>query len=440
MKKSVCVLIAVLIFLTSWGCADANDDNSFPVSSDLSSEPSNSEESISETNEIENLIAEFSDLEEHTGAPEIVENLTVADARIIISGTCEIGSVVYLTVNGIITKTIASDEGTFIIETTVGKGDSPQPAFIYARTDGKAVSEPAATSIKYTCFNECPYQSIVRIGSDGWLFFTNTEPQYTNNETLSSNRKNRITSKITERTNMLEEHGIKLVYVLIPNPNEIYSEYMPQDVVKGTVCYREEIAEALSEGGAIVLDMGETIRSLKGGEFEIYHHTDSHWTEYAAYFAYKALCDQFVNDGFTGSAAREISEFGFINEYRAAGDLYYDLGLDEYALKVNSTFSYITFETPVNLPKYSADDRSRINDDCMEYMEFHNESGENKSSFIMLRDSYSIMLFDWLAESCDSSYYKPLWDFGFDINEIISLDVDYVIYFITDMNLNNIIK
>jgi hypothetical protein len=58
----------------------------------------------------------------------------------------------------------------------------------------------------------------------------------------------------------------------------------------------------------------------------------------------------------------------------------------------------------------------------------------------MMRDSYSIMLFDWLAERASDSYFKKLWDFDFDINEITTLGVDYIIYFVTDLNLNNVLK
>lgn len=441
MKKALClILILVLAFLSGCGKGDtetssgATGDESKTVSGDASGETSFDETTI------QGLIDKYSHFEYQTDKPVIVDSLTVTDGRAVISGYCEENSEVYLVEKGNITQKITSYKGTYIIEIILSEKETSKEVDIYAITEGKAVSRPVQTAVSYKNYVECEYQHYVRVGKAGWLFFTNTEPQYTNNEGLSENRKSRIISRIQSRVSNLSQQGTKIIYVLIPNPNEIYSEYMPEEIIKGTVSYREEIASALSEGGATVIDMGETLKNLKGGEFELYHRTDSHWTEYAAYFAYKAICEQFASDGFSGASPRDISEFGFKNERRAAGDLYFDLGLDETSFKTHSTFSDITFETPVDLPKYSADDRSRINDDCMEYMEFHNSAGQNKPSVLMMRDSYSIMLFDWLAERCGSSYFKPLWEFQFDANEISSLGVDYVIYFITDMNLNSIIR
>lgn len=438
MRKISFVLVVLMAF-SLFACAGSNGDNSLPDESLTPSDVQSSETSYDE-GKIADLIAKYSHLGSATEKCVVLESKTVADGRAIISGYCEEGSDIYLAEGGNVTQVIKSHKGTYIIEINFAKGEKRKELEIYAKTEGKGVSEPVSAALRYSASAEGEFQHYVRVGKEGWLFFTNTEPQYTNNEHLAENRKNRITSRIRDRVSTLAEIGTKIIYVFIPNPNEVYSEYMPDEVEKGSVILREEVAKALSDAGATVIDMGETLKGLKGGEFEVYHRTDSHWTEYAAYFAYKALCDKFVSDGFTGAAPRDISEFNFTNEFRAAGDLYFDLGLDEYEFKVYSTFSDISFDAPVNLPKYAANDRSRINDDCMKEMTFHNANGSNKPSFIMMRDSYSIMLFDWLAERASDSYFKKLWDFDFDINEITTLGVDYIIYFVTDLNLNNVLK
>lgn len=452
MKKIAFLLILVLLFTVS--CAE-NVDNEKTSSSpadvsvaesegESSTEEKSSDSEVSEEpsepeivyTDMTSLRAAYADGEK-TASPVIAEVKTVEDGRIIIAGTCEEGAKVYFAEGDRILGHANSDHGTFIIEHILRKADSPLPVGIYAVNEGKQVSDAAEERLKYAYNDGLDVASWVWVGSDGWLFFNNTGDQYTNNSKLSSRSVKRINETVGGRAKSLAAKGKKLVYVLIPNPNELYSEFMPESIVKGTVCLRDEVASALTDAGVTVINMGDTLREHMNDGFEMYHHTDSHWTEYSAYWTYVELCKLFTADGYD-SSPRDISEFGFANEFRKAGDLYYDLGMNIDLFEVESTFSHIKFDTPVNLPKYKSDKYTQINDDCTNYMEFHNGDSKNKPSYLMMRDSYSIMLFDWLAERAANSYYKPLWDFEY--NESNYDNVDYVIYFVCDMNLTSVIR
>ena len=109
-------------------------------------------------------------------------------------------------------------------------------------------------------------------------------------------------------------------------------------------------------------------------------------------------------------------------------------------LRFRSTFSHITFTTPIDRLKYDHEEATVINNDNMDQMDFTNPDGEGKPSFLMLRDSYSIMLFDWLAERASESHYKPLWEFEISAEDAAALGVDYIIVFVCDMNLNSVLR
>ncbi len=444
MKKLIFLLILVILFTVSCGSAvdtpettssQADESHYEDVSSESVSEETSAPDIKIET--ASDLFELFSAFDEKTAAPVIAETKTVEDGRIIIAGSCEENADVWLIEDEKILARSASDHGTFIIEYNLRKADSPLPVALYAVAPGKNVSDKTEETMRYTCHNGLDVAPWVWVGTNGWLFFNNTEAQYTNNDHLSSRSLNRIKENIGKRVQSLAAKGKKLVYVLIPNPNELEYASMPERIVKGTVCLRDEAAKALTDAGATVINMGDILKEHQNDGFEMFHHTDSHWTEYSAYWTYIELCKLFAADGYD-SAARDISEFGFENEFRKAGDLYYDLGMDISLFEVNSTFSHIKFDTPVDIAKYEAPDCTRINDRCTEYMEFHNKNGKDKPSFLMMRDSYSIMLFDWLAERANNSYYKPLWKFEYNESEYDN--VDYVIYFVCDMNLTNILR
>ena len=91
------------------------------------------------------------------------------------------------------------------------------------------------------------------------------------------------------------------------------------------------------------------------------------------------------------------------------------------------------------MPKYMTDNATRINEATMEYMEFSSGNSELPNIYVM-RDSYSVMMFDWIAERCQNVIYKPLWEFGFRTKEIENIDVDYVIYIICEMNIMSILR
>ena len=452
-KRLICLILLLCVFAVSCAKGDLNaesEDGTRTESdavSDESPEPGISGESgdVSADEQVplprtEAEVKHYRTGEERSAQVAVAEHITAEECRGIVGGTCPEGADVFAVLRSVVIGHAASSHGTFILELPLPQSASPLDIKLYCSEPEKSVSEPVAAKLQSNATGEYPAPGVVWVGKNGWLFFNNTEPQFTNNEPLSQRVKNRIINRTKQRVQGLANNGAELIYVLIPNPNELYPGEMPDGIEQGTVSLREQAAAALAEGGATVIDLGPALKAQLGNtEHELYHHTDSHWTEYSAYFAYKAICDEFAKR-FPAAAARDISEFGFAEEFREAGDLYYDLGMQKHLLKFRSTFSHITFGTPVDRLKYASNDATVINNENMEQMDFSNPEGEGKPSFLMLRDSYSIMLFDWLAERASGSHYKPLWEFGISVEEAAALGVDYVIVFICDMNLNSVLK
>ncbi len=382
-----------------------------------------------------------SDYAEETETPEITEYRTVADGRAVFSGTCEEGAVVYIESDGRFIHTSESHYGSFILEIPVSRQNSPMQVNIYAKTEGKALSEPVE-QIAYYRTDDPGISDWVWIGKDFRLFFSATGDNYYRNDVLSRDEEEYVRQRIAERVGWLEDNlGAKPIYILVPNPNEIYSEYMPDDLPAqpDMQSLHSQTAELLRQAGAVVIDMQPVLEQHKEDEFFIFHRTDSHWTEYAAFFAYTELFS-YISDSFPSSKPRPIEDFGFSNQKRQVGDLYTDLAMDETLLYEMTTFADIKFETPVSIPKHKNNESILIDDEPTKEHTFINPDGAGKPDVIIIRDSYSIMMFDFIAERCATTTLRAMWDFSFDRALFTELQVDYVIYIISDMNLKNLYK
>lgn len=409
---------------------------------------SESSETVSENQmELSNISIDMDSLtgsgyESKTESPVIVEYRTVSDGRAVFSGTCEEGAEVYAFVDGNAVLKTGSHHGSFLFELYFNSGDSPMTVSICAKSEEKALSDAVEKKSYYRCNDDGGLSEWVWVGDDYQLFFNATEENYYRNDRLDNEDSSFVKQRFSERVEWLDENlNATPIYILVPNPNEIYGERMPDYLEErpDSLSLHEQTAELLTEAGAVVIDMKPILEQHKNDEFYIYHHTDSHWTEYAAYFAYTELFN-YIAQEYSESTPKPFEDFGFANESHYAGDLYFDLGMDETLLYEMSTFSNINFETPVGFTKYRSEEATKIADEPTKEHTFVNTDGENKPNVVLMRDSYSIMMFDFIAERCATTTMLAMWDFNFDTERFTALDVDYVIYIICDMNLKNLYK
>ncbi len=74
----------------------------------------------------------------------------------------------------------------------------------------------------------------VLIGEDDWLFYTleNSLEKYQNRITLSPEQLSQITAYLTDINHWAKQNGKKFYFVIAPDKNKIYGEYMTNKVQK----------------------------------------------------------------------------------------------------------------------------------------------------------------------------------------------------------------
>lgn len=117
----------------------------------------------------------------------------------------------------------------------------------------------------------------VYIGKEGYLIQDYQEP----GEVLEDNI--RYLQAFAE-----ENPEIDMTFLIAPNVNEIYPEYLPAYAET----YSQELVidrlQTSLEGRMTVVDVTEALREHKGEA--LYYKTDHHWTTLGAYYAYEELC------------------------------------------------------------------------------------------------------------------------------------------------------
>jgi hypothetical protein len=70
----------------------------------------------------------------------------------------------------------------------------------------------------------------VTIGSDGWLFFNDTLPDYRKDNLYTQKELERIRQDVLFTQDYLSKQGIEFILFISPNKASIYGEHMPQNI------------------------------------------------------------------------------------------------------------------------------------------------------------------------------------------------------------------
>lgn len=88
--------------------------------------------------------------------------------------------------------------------------------------------------------------------------------------------------------------GASYVHLVPPNAHSVYPEDLPDDVRSGAVRPIQQLLSHLEETGSfarVVYPLADLL-AAKGGELPVYPRTDTHWTDYGQYLAYKRVMEE----------------------------------------------------------------------------------------------------------------------------------------------------
>ncbi len=136
--------------------------------------------------------------------------------------------------------------------------------------------------IKAKLFKSSNQERVV-LGSDGWLYYSESMHDYLGDDVISERRAWR-TARVMK---LIEEHcegkGAKFLFTIAPNKHTLYPEHMPTNYLKtDSATNYDKLLEDIAGQEVSFLDLREAFWS---DERVMYHRYDSHWNNEGATYA-----------------------------------------------------------------------------------------------------------------------------------------------------------
>lgn len=255
----------------------------------------------------------------------------------------------------------------------------------------------------------------VLLGTDGWLYFADTLPDYAGLGPLSEREIFSAARNLALINEYCEDQGAAFLFTVAPNKNSLYPEHMPAVPQNDLRSNADRLAESLAREGVSCLDLFSLFR---GQEETLYFKTDSHWNSKGAACA---------ADGINWALGRSSGYFEgpFTPEEVHKGDLYDMLYPAGDGLETDQVYGgERTFE-------YDAPIRSAENLTIMTH-------GGGEGSLLMFRDSFGNNLYPYLADSFDTALFSRSMPYRLDL--VSQREADYVVAELVERNLRYLIQ
>lgn len=253
----------------------------------------------------------------------------------------------------------------------------------------------------------------VILGSDGWLYFSDTLPDYMG-QGMSDTELRYLANDLALMQEYIESQGKHFIFTVAPNKNSIYSEHMPEYIEnRRSESNAARVGAYLDAAGVNYLDLFDIL----GNEENLYYKTDTHWNSRGAALAADGLLNMLDRGGDYSTASFAVSE-----EHR--GDLYemlYPAGrATETATVYGGELSYVCESDP------NGGNAITIKTSC--------DGGSG--GLMCWRDSFGIALYPYLAQSFVAATFSRSADYDLTLAD----SADTVIIELVERNLSNILS
>lgn len=250
----------------------------------------------------------------------------------------------------------------------------------------------------------------VILGKDGWLFFKDTLNDYTGTEQMSERELFSVAKNIELMNEYCQSTDRDFSFVIAPNKNSIYGQYMPNYGVKNDVGNAERLLKILSAAGIKSPDLFEAIR---GKNEQLYFKHDSHWNSKGA-----ALGADVINAAFDVKTDYFNGNFDKIQSH--SGDLFEMTYPSLTDTETDTVSAYLEFEF---VSKATRPDSITLE-----------TVSKSEGSLLAYRDSFGNLLFPYLAASYGECRFSRAVQYD------LTFDSDYVMVEIVERNLNYLLK
>ena len=280
----------------------------------------------------------------------------------------------------------------------------------------------------------------VEKGRDGWYFYTQDHNIEIASQTYPNFDEDMLAEILEQQTriqNKLQEQGIEYVLVLPPSKVSIYPENLAGGNYKISKTPVDILADYLEKNSDIkvVLVKDALLNAKMETQSQLYFKTDTHWTEYGAYIAYKKVVEDLRKWGmFSNNAAEVTFETGMQQgEFSAMLGDPSILGPEEtLKASINDAKAYELVDGELYHGFQSLIAKENIQD----WRRLYKNDSVSWPRVLMYGDSMCGLwnMPDLFAENC--SIFSYVWSGDLQQEMIDYINPDIVIYEITERYLN----
>ncbi|GFK95244.1 putative alginate O-acetylase AlgJ [Fundidesulfovibrio magnetotacticus] len=264
----------------------------------------------------------------------------------------------------------------------------------------------------------------VLAGKNGWLYLAQENPSlnvisdYRVIAPLTPEQLAVWVKVFTSRRDWLAARGIRYMVVVAPNKASIYPEHIPERFNKARdVSKLDQLCSALANADVDVLDLRPALMEAKTNG-KAYYSTDSHWTPFGAFFAYRATADQLKRH-FPSLEPLPGTDFAFSERPGLKGGLSYMIALGDI---YGENEVMVTPKRPLKAREESGV-RAELNH--FQPLSTYSQADTSLPKAVVFRDSFLHEMMPFLAEHF--SRIHLVWPYPTSSNKIRDFDRDAIL-------------
>lgn len=150
----------------------------------------------------------------------------------------------------------------------------------------------------------------VIMGKNGWLFSDNFD-YHRAVRPFTADHLWQWQRVLEQRRDWLADRGIRYLFVIAPNKETVYPEFMPDHInrVRHESLLDQLIAHLRMHSEMSILDLRDPLLSAKDSHF-LYPRTDLHWNDFGAFVGYQSVV-KALSDWFPHLQPLSLSAFDF---------------------------------------------------------------------------------------------------------------------------------
>jgi hypothetical protein len=270
----------------------------------------------------------------------------------------------------------------------------------------------------------------VALGKNDWLFYVpdDTLIDTLNGHPFTSTELSEIKKNLETTQKHFESQGIKYYFLVAPNSQTIYPEFLPANFQKANPASRlEQISKLLQETNspASFINPVNDLKNSKN-KSQLYRKFDTHWNDYGAFIAYTTLMTKISQD-FPNLKPYPINDFNIQYSPSKYKDLELLLGLTG---NYNEPEPYFSSKKPT--PTLLTESCSKPYEQCAEVI--YQKQNSNEPKLVMYRDSFGVSLIPFIANHFSNSqfYWKVI---PHSVEEVTQEKPDIIIVELTEREL-----